>query len=338
MSGDPTYVIAEAGVNHNGSLELAHKLIDVAKEAGADAVKFQTFTIDSVVSPHTPMAAYQKENTGGKGTMAEMLQGLDLPLEAFAELATHCDTVGVDFLSTAFDVESLRYLDRLGMKYVKSPSGEITNPDLLKAYGSLGKPVILSTGMATLGEVEQALDWISAAGATAISVLHCVSDYPAAPDAANLRAMVAMGQAFQRPFGWSDHTLGDGVSVAAVALGARIIEKHFTLDVDLPGPDHKASLDPRQLAGMIERIRMVEVALGDGRKRPTERELAVRDVARRSLVTVRPIAQGAMIVAEDIAALRPGTGIEPRHRETVVGRRAAVDLAPGTVLQWGQLL
>ena len=330
-----TYVIAEAGVNHNGSIDLAHRMIDEAAGSRADAIKFQTFRHEDVVSAATPLAAYQAANTGSDGDQAAMLSALELTHDDFAALARHCARAGIDFLSTAFDTASARFLAGLGMKYIKSPSGEITNPELLRSYGSFGRPVILSTGMATLGEVEQGIAWVREGGATDIVVLHCVSDYPAAPSDANLAAMDSLRAAFGLPVGWSDHTLGDAVTLAAVARGACVIEKHFTLDTAMPGPDHKASLDVPGLAAMIARIRIVEAAIGDGRKGPTRAELGVRAVARRSVVARRDIAPGAVITAGDLVFLRPGTGIAPAHAELIAGRRATRAIAGGALLDWG---
>lgn len=333
-----TFVIAEAGVNHNGDMELARRLIDVAAEAGADAVKFQTFSADSIVAASAPMADYQKSNTGNDGSQKDMLARLELPLEAFAELAEHARGRSIEYMSTAFDTGSLAHLLTLGVRRLKIPSGEITNPELVKATGAAGLPVIMSSGMATLGEIEQALGWLEESGAREISLLHCVSDYPADPADANLAAMDTMRAAFGLPVGWSDHTLGDTVTIAAVARGARIVEKHFTLDTELPGPDHKASLDPEALKRMVENIRIAEAAIGSGRKQPTEAERKVALVARRSIATRRDIAEGAVIDADDLAFLRPGSGIPPADAAYIVGRRAAYALPAGTLITFADLL
>lgn len=332
FAGKPAYIIAEAGVNHNGSMEMARRLIDVAVEAGADAVKFQTFKIASVVSAHTPMAEYQAENTGGKGTMAEMLVGLDLSFQDFAELAAYAGQKGIDFLSTGFDVESIEFLATLGMKYFKIPSGEVTNPELVRLMGRQGRPIIMSSGMATLGDIEQAIGWLNEEGAEDIVLLHCVSDYPADPKDANLAAMDTMAKAFCLPVGWSDHTLGDTVTIAAVARGACVIEKHFTLDTSLPGPDHKASLDPAGLKRMVENIRITESAIGTGRKKPTAREVKVAEVARRSIVARRDMPAGAVLSREDVVFLRPGSGIAPIHLDFLLGRTLRTPIKEGHLL------
>lgn len=333
-----TYVIAEAGVNHNGKLDWAHRLIDVAAKAGADAVKFQTFRTESIAAASAEMADYQKANTGSETSQAEMLKALELSFDQFAALADHAKDAGIDFLSTAFDLESLGFLDRLGVRLLKIPSGEITNPDLVGAVGRAGRPVVMSTGMADLGEVERALGWLREAGAGEICLLHCVSDYPADPADANLAAMDTMRAAFGLPVGWSDHTLGDAISIAAVARGARVIEKHFTLDTALPGPDHKASLDPEALTRMVAAIRAVEAAIGDGVKRPTAAELKVAAVARRSIVARRALAAGERIGPTDLVYLRPGTGIPPADAHYVVGRTAARAIPAGTVLALADLV
>lgn len=332
-----TFIIAEAGVNHNGDLDLAKRLVDVAAEAGADAVKFQTFNVDAIVAAEAQMADYQKANTGEDGSQKDMLASLELPLEAFDMLAAHAEARGIEFMSTAFDPGSLAHLLTLGVKRLKIPSGEITNPELVKAIGAAGLPVIMSSGMATLGEIEQALGWLEESGAGEIALLHCVSDYPADPADANLAAMDTMRAAFGLPVGWSDHTLGDIVTIAAVARGASIVEKHFTLDTALPGPDHKASLNPEALKRMVANIRMTEAAIGTGRKQPTEAERKVARVARRSIATRRRIDAGEIIAAGDLAFLRPGTGIPPAETDRVAGRRAARTLPAGTLITFADL-
>ena len=335
--GTATYVIAEAGVNHNGSVEQARRLIDVAAEAGADAVKFQTFRAATLVSAATPMADYQKRNTGSSSSMADMLRDLELSFDDFAALSAYCREVGIEFLSTPFDVESADVLHRLGMRAFKLASGEITNPQLIRHVGRFDRPVILSTGMANLGEVERALGWLEDSGTGEIAILHCVSDYPTAPSDVNLRAMDTLAAAFGHVTGWSDHCVGDTVAIAAVARGARIIEKHFTLDKALPGPDHKASLEPAELAQMIERIRVVEQALGDGRKGPTPAERNVKAVARRSIAAIRDIAAGERITPDDLGFLRPATGLPPDLLEMVVGRTARIAIPGGSLLTLEQI-
>lgn len=332
FTGDRVYVIAEAGVNHNGRMDLAVQLIDVAAAVGADAVKFQTFKLASVVSLETPMAEYQKANTSQSGSMKDMLKDLELSYDQFEALAVHARKAGITFLSTAFDVESTHFLARLGVPLFKLPSGELTNPALVRAVGRYNRPTIVSTGMADLGDIEQALGWLEDEKCRDIALLHCVSDYPADPADANLAAMDTMHAAFGLPVGWSDHTLGDTVTIAAVARGARIVEKHFTMDVDLPGPDHRASLDPAALKRMVENIRITESAIGNGRKTPTAREREVAKVARRSVATARPIAAGEEITAGDIAFLRPGTGIAPADAYLVLGRKLKRALDNGALI------
>ena len=337
MDVQRTFVIAEAGVNHNGDMKIAHELVEIAADAGADAIKFQTFDIDAIVSRDTPMAQYQKENTQGEGGMHDMLQGLALSREQFAELAAHCRDRDLSFMSTAFDPASVEFLTELSMPYMKSPSGEINNPDLLKAYAESGLPVLLSTGMANLADIERALDWLEEGGCRDVTILHCVSNYPAAPAEANLAAMDTIAAAFGRPVGWSDHTLGDVVALAAVARGAVVIEKHFTLDSNMPGPDHKASLEPAALTKMIEGIRIVELAIGSARKAPTASERETMKVARRSLAANYDISEGQILTGEMVALLRPGTGIPAHLRHMAEGRRASRDLSAGDILDWSDL-
>jgi len=321
-------VIAEAGVNHNGSIELAYRLIDAAAAAGADYVKFQTFRAETLATRAAPKAAYQQVTTGGSETQLEMLKRLELPLEAFAELAAYCAKCGVAFMSTPFDLEAANFLDAIGMTMFKVSSGDLTNTPLLRALGSKGKPVILSSGMATLGEVEQAVQTLESAGLTIsnISLLHCTTEYPAPAEEVNLRAMETLRAAFPGAMiGYSDHTQGTEIPIAATALGARVIEKHFTLDRSMEGPDHKASLEPAELAAMIRGIRRVEVALGDGRKRPTPSELPNRAVARKSIVAARPIAKGEILTADNLAVRRPGNGLSPTRWDEILGTAATRD-------------
>ncbi|MDP9268910.1 MAG: N-acetylneuraminate synthase [Acidobacteriota bacterium] len=330
--GAPCFVIAEVGVNHNGSSEKAKQLVDAARAAGADAVKFQTFQADEVVSPAAAKAKYQIEATGEAGTQLEMVQRLELSPEAFAELATHCRALGILFLSTPFDPKSADLLDGLGVPAFKVASGEITNWPFLEYLVRKGKPMIVSTGMSEMDEVKSAVEVIRRAGNTKLALLHCVSDYPAAATSANLRAMHTMAQQFQVPIGFSDHTLGIEVALAAVALGACIIEKHLTLDRDLPGPDHRASLPPDEFAALVRGIRLVESALGDGRKRRMPEEEDTARVARRSLVAACALPAGTVVEEQHVAILRPGTGMPPAQRARLIGRRALHDIAPGTLL------
>lgn len=334
------FFIAEAGVNHNGDLDLALKLVDVAKAAGADAVKFQTFRSGAISAPEAPMAAYQKARDGA-ASQAEMLKRLELPDADFARIADHCRAVGIEFMSSPFDIDSARMLAGIGMKRFKLASGEITNAPFVKGVARLaaevGGEVILSTGMSTLDEVAQAVGWIAESGDPGLTILHCVSNYPAPAKDANLRAMDALAEAFGKPVGWSDHTLGDAVSLAAVAREATVIEKHFTLDKAMPGPDHAMSLSPEDLTGLIAGVRAVEVSLGDGIKRPVEAEREIMVVARRSLYAARDIAEDVVVTAEDLIALRPGDGISAAKHEAVVGRTAAQAIPAGTKLTLSDL-
>jgi N-acetylneuraminate synthase/N,N'-diacetyllegionaminate synthase len=321
-SGHPVFIIAEAGVNHNGDLNLAKKLIDAAKEAGADAVKFQSFKAENVVTKTAQKAKYQKQTTGSGESQYEMIKKLELSSADFKKLALYARKKGILFLSTPFDKESVDLLDELDVPAFKIASGEITNFPLIRHIAKKGKPVILSTGMSTLEEIDEALHVIKSVGIKDIVLLQCVTAYPAKVEDMNLRAMQTLESTFKLPVGLSDHTIGIVVPIAAVALGAVVIEKHFTLDTNLPGPDHKASLQPEELKQMIEAIREVEKAIGDGSKRPTAEEEEIKKVARRSIVARIDIPQGAVIAEEMLAIKRPGTGIEPKYLDKVVGKVA----------------
>lgn len=333
-AGAPVFMVAEAGVNHNGDLALALRLVDVAAEAGADAVKFQTFRSAALASRNSPKAAYQRESTGAGEGQQEMLARLELTLEQQAEIQQHCAKRGILFFSTPFEEVSADALDTLGVPLFKLPSGEITNLPFLRHVASKRKPIILSTGMSTLVEVAEAVAAIRAAGDPPLALLHCVSAYPAPAAEANLRAMDTLRERFGCAVGLSDHTLGIEVAVAAVARGAAIIEKHFTLDQNLPGPDHLASLDPGELKALVRAIRLVEAALGDGEKRPMPSEMDTRRVVRKSLVAARPIRAGERLTADLVAVKRPGTGISPADLPRVVGRTVLRDLAPDDVIHW----
>jgi N,N'-diacetyllegionaminate synthase len=311
-------------VNQGGDLEMARRLIDVAAEAGADLVKFQTFSADRIVTAQASKAAYQVRNTGGSETQHAMLKRLELSRQAHEMLMAHAATRGLRFFSTAFDVESAQLLLELGLERFKIPSGEITNLPFLRFIGSSGRPVILSTGMATLEEIGAALAALEAAGTPRdrITVLHCTTEYPAPMVDVNLRAMLTIRDTFGVRVGYSDHTLGIEVATAAVALGASVIEKHFTLDRNLPGPDHAASLEPRELKAMVMAIRNIERALGDGVKRPGPGELRNLAAARKSLVAARAIRAGERFDASNLAVKRPGTGISPMQWDAVIGRTA----------------
>lgn len=326
------FIIAEAGVNHNGQLDLAKRLVAAAAEASADAVKFQTFSAHRVASASAKKAGYQKQTTAPEQSQREMLKRLELSSEAHRELQAFCHEKGVLFVSTPFDWGSVDLLDSIGVPFFKIGSGEITNHAFLSYVAGKGRPIVLSTGMSTLGEVDEAVHVIEQAGCREISLLHCVSNYPAAPADINLRAMQTLAAAWHYPVGYSDHTVGVEVALAAVAMGACIIEKHFTLDRDLPGPDHRASLEPDELRRMITGIRNVEAALGSGRKEPAHSESDTAVVARRSLVAARDIPAGRVLLPEDVAVLRPGTGLRPAMLPFVLGRRAKEEICEGTVL------
>lgn len=333
--GQPVFVIAEAGVNHNGDLKLARALIDVAVEAGADAVKFQTFQAEHLVTPEAPKAEYQRRTTGDSESQFEMLQRLELSADAQRELQSYCHERGIIFLSTPFDEEAVDLLDKLGVPAFKISSGDLTNSPLLEHVASKGKPVILSTGMSELSELIEAVSVLNIAGCENPVLLHCVSNYPAEPAEVNLRAMQTMRSAFDVPVGFSDHTKGIDVALAAVALGACVIEKHFTLDRTLPGPDHRASLEPAELRELVRSIRRVETALGSGRKVPTASEIETAKVARRSLVAARDIPAGATLERDMVVMRRPGTGLSPAMLNTLLDRRAVCEIAAGTLLNEG---
>ena len=332
-----TVVIAEAGVNHNGDLALARRLVEAAAAAGADAVKFQTFTAADLATAAAPKAAYQTSNDGD-GSQREMLQRLELSTAQHRELAAHCRSCGIAFLSTAFGLSELELLLELGIGAIKVPSGEITHRPLLEAMAAAAAshpmPVYLSTGMSTLGEVEAALEVFLEAGVPrqAITLMHCLSAYPAPEEQINLRALTSLAAAFGCPVGYSDHTLGLTAPVAAVALGAVVIEKHLTLDVDLPGPDHRASLEPEPFADMVAAIRSCERMLGDGRKQPQPAEQNTRQVARRSLRAARFISAGQSLQPDDLICQRPADGLSPMRYPQLLGRPAPRSYQPGEAI------
>jgi len=339
------FVIAEAGVNHNGSLDLAIELIDAAAEAGADAVKFQTFSAESLCLPGAPKARYQAERTG-QGDQFSMLKALELPPDSYPTLLDRCKKAGIMFLSTAFDADSVDMLVKIGMERIKIPSGEITNTPLLAHMAAKKLPLILSTGMSSLDEVHLALevirDTFRQKGVTRplremVTVLHCTSSYPTSMVDVNLRAMQTLADATGLPVGYSDHTKGTLVAPVAVGLGAKVIEKHLTLDRGLAGPDHAASVTPPELAQMIKDIRAVEMALGDGEKNPRDSELENRVLVRRSIVLRRRVSAGIRLSRDDLVFLRPGTGIAPSHVVEVIGRRVSRALPAGYVLRWEDL-
>jgi len=335
--GNATFIIAEAGVNHNGDINLAKKLIDVAKDAGADAVKFQTFKAENVVTTNAEKAEYQKETTGVKESQYEMIKKLELTEYDFKELADYAKEKDILFLSSPFDKESVDLLDEINVPVFKVASGEITNFPLLKHIAEKGKPIILSTGMATLGEIEDTLRVIRGAGVDDVVLLHCVTSYPAKMEDVNLRVIETLKHAFKLPVGFSDHTLGITVPIAAVSRGAVVIEKHFTLDKNLPGPDHKASLEPDELKEMVVAIRDVEKALGDGIKLPTKEEEEIKKVARRSVVAKVDVPEGTTITADMLDVKRPGIGIEPVYFDFVVGRKAKENIKKDEIMMWRKM-
>ena len=322
-----TYIIAEAGVNHNGSLDLALKLCDAAKEAGADAVKFQTWKTEKIVCRNTDTADYQARNTGNKTeTQFDMLKKLELTHQDFHAIQSHCREIGIDFLTTPDEEDSLRFIvEDLHLPLIKIGSGEVTNLHYLKQIASYRLPVILSTGMSTLAQVATAYDTLLAAGAPEVILLHCTTNYPCPMDEVNLRAMITLRDSMHCNVGYSDHTLGTEIPVAAVAMGARVIEKHFTLDCTMPGPDHRASLEPAELKRMVSEIRNVEKALGDGIKRPNRSEIEISKVVRKSIVAKRPISKGELFSDENLTVKRAGTGLSASAWDIVVGLRADVD-------------
>lgn len=336
--GEPCYIIAEAGVNHNGDPERAKSLIDTAVESGADAIKFQTFKADSVVTRNAKKASYQKTTTGSKGSQYDLIHKLELSFDVFSELKRYSEQKKIDFLSTPFDLESVDFLDEIGVSAFKIPSGEINNVTLLKKISQKHKPIFLSTGMSTLGEVEQAVNVITKEGNTNIILLHCVTNYPAAVRDVNLRAMDTMHLAFGYPVGYSDHTLGITIPIAAVSRGACLIEKHFTLDKTLLGPDHKASLEPAELTLMVEAIRDVEASLGSGIKAPTPAEIENKKVIRRSIVTTTDIPLHSIITSDQVTTKRPGTGISPEYLPMIIGSITARKIKKDTILSWTDMI
>jgi len=329
---EPVFIIAEAGVNHNGDVGLARQLVDVAAEAGADAVKFQTFKAEQVASPSAPKADYQLGATGAGESQQEMLRSLELSPKDHYVLRDHCQRKGLIFLSTPFAEQSADFLDELGVPAFKIPSGEITNFPFLQHVARKGKPLIVSTGMSWLSEVDEAVRTIRSAGTDKLILLHCVSRYPADPAEANLKAIRTMEAVFQVPVGFSDHTLGTEVALAAAAIGARVLEKHFTLDRTLPGPDHRASLEPQELKALIAGVRKVEQALGHGRKEPSAAELETAAVVRRSLVAACEIEPDTVLTESMVGIKRPGTGISPSMLPFVIGRKVKTRLVAGALI------
>ncbi|MFX1318095.1 MAG: N-acetylneuraminate synthase [Promethearchaeota archaeon] len=333
---EPVYIIAEAGVNHNGDFKLAKQLVDSAKEIGADAVKFQTFKADDLVTSKAEMADYQKRHLKDGASQYEMIKRLELDYDDFRKLKKYCDEKGIQFLSTPHSPSAVGFLDPL-VPVFKIASGDLTNLPFLELVASCNKAIILSTGMATLDEVSEAVHVIRDKGVNQLVLMHCVSNYPASLETINLRAMLSLQKAFGVLVGYSDHTIGFEASVAAVALGACVIEKHFTLDNSLPGPDHKASMEPRQFAKLVRILRGIEKALGDGVKKPTESEMKNREVARKSLIARMDIPKGSTITDKMIEIKRPGTGIKPKHLKDVLGKKAKITIKREQILNWEML-
>ena len=331
----PILIIAEAGVNHNGDLVLAKQLIDVAADAGADLVKFQTFNADRLATREAKKADYQSVTTGSAETQHQMLSRLELSAQMHHELIAYCATRNIGFFSTGFDIKSVDFLISLGINHVKVPSGEITNLPYLRHIGQFSKPVIISTGMAAMGDIEAAINVLEQAGTvrSLITVLHCTTEYPTPMAEVNLRAMQSMQAAFGVEVGYSDHTAGIEIAIAAAVLGGTVIEKHFTLDKNLPGPDHKASLEPDELKAMVSAIRNIEIALGDGIKRLTPSEARNKPVVRKSLVASKAIKVGEVFSTENITTKRPGTGISPMNWDAVMGRKSARDFAVDELIE-----
>lgn len=325
-------IIAEAGVNHNGDINIAKKLVDEAKQCGADIVKFQTFNPKKLASKQAKMAAYQKENLGIDKSQEEMLSKLTLRKKEYIELAYYCKSVGIKFLSTPFEIESIHFLNDL-QDIWKIPSGEITNYPYLVEIAKTGKDVILSTGMSTLEEVDEALDVLKMNGSSDVTLLHCTTNYPTPMNDVNLNAMLTLREHCKHKVGYSDHTKGIEVPIAAVAMGAEVIEKHFTLDRDMEGPDHKASLEPNELKNMVDAIRNIETALGDGKKTPSETEKANLPIVRKSIIASKHIMKGEMLTEENLTTKRPGTGISPMKWNKVIGSKAIRDFKEDELIE-----
>lgn len=325
MINDKVFIIAEAGVNHNGDVNLAKQMIDAASTAGVDAIKFQTFKADKLVTRYANKAMYQLESTDTSESQYEMLKKLELDYNMHLELIKYCEERKVKFLSSPFDLESIELLDSLGVDIFKIPSGEIENTPYLKRIASLNKEIILSTGMCNLADIEFALDILRNNGAQKVSVLHCNTEYPTPMEDVNLRAMITIRDAFKVEVGYSDHTNGLEVPIAAVAMGAKIIEKHFTLDKNMVGPDHKASLDPDELREMVRCIRNIEKALGSGMKKPSKSENKNKCVARKSIVAKRVIKAGELFSEDNMSIKRPGSGISPKFWDELINKKSARD-------------
>lgn len=326
-------IIAEAGVNHNGSFELAKKMVDAAKEAGVDYVKFQTFNPKKLVSKYAEKAEYQKETTGSDETQLQMLQKLTLTEDNFLSLRDYCREVGIGFISTPFDLDSIAFLEAFDMDFWKVPSGEVTNLPYLEAIARTKRKVVMSTGMCDMNEIQDAIEVLEKNGTTEIILLHCNTQYPTPYEHVNLKAMNSIKDALHKEVGYSDHTQGIEVPIAAVAMGATVIEKHFTLDKNMEGPDHKASLNPSELQQMVVAIRNIEQAIGNGVKEPSSSEMANKGVARKSIVASRSIKQGEVFSEENLTTKRPGTGISPMKWYDVIGKVAPRDFSEDEIIE-----
>ena len=335
--GEPTFIVAEVGVNHNGSIDMAKKLLDAANDAGADAVKIQAFKTEKIVTKYAEKTSYQKETTGLKKSQYNMLKKIELRDKEIEELYRYAKGKSVVFLSSVFDKESVDLLNKLRVPAFKIASGEITNFPLLQYIAEKKKPIILSTGMSTLGEIEEALEVIRKKGVEDIVLLHCVTSYPAKTEEANLRVIKVWQNSFGLPIGFSDHTLGIAIPIAAVALGAVLIEKHFTLDKTLPGPDHRASLEPDEFKNMVKAIRDVEKAVGDGEKKLTEEEERIKKVVRRSIIAKVNIPKGKIITEDMLDFKRPGIGLEPRYLNKVIGMKAKKNIKADELVTFDKL-
>ena len=332
------FIIAEAGVNHNGNINLAYKMVDEAKKAGVDCIKFQTFKTEKIITKNTKKAEYQEKNTENKETQYEMIKKLELTYDEFRKLKKYCKEKEIIFLSTPDEEESLNSLmDELNMEMVKIGSGEITNYIYLEKIAQKNKPIILSTGMSTLGEVEKALEIIRKYNNQKITLLHCTTNYPCPIEEVNLNAMLTLKEAFKLDIGYSDHTLGIEISIAATALGATVIEKHFTLDKNLDGPDHKASLDPLELTKMVEAIRNIEKALGNGIKQPNASENKIKEVVRRKIIVFKNLKKGHILKEEDLIFKRSNNGIEAEFYKIIIGKKIKRDLKEETIISWDDL-
>lgn len=338
MIKNKIFIIAEAGVNHNGNINLAYKMVDEAKKAGVDCIKFQTFKTEKIIYKEAKKAEYQEKNTENKETQYEMLKKLELTYDEFKKLKKYCEEKEIMFLSTPDEEESLNFLiDELNMEIVKIGSGEITNYIYLEKIAQKNKPIILSTGMSTLGEVEKSLEIIRKYNNQKITLLHCTTNYPCPVEEVNLKAMLTLKEAFKLDIGYSDHTLGIEVPIAATALGATVIEKHFTLDKNLDGPDHKASLDSLELTKMVEAIRNIEKALGNGIKQPNSSENKIKEVVRRKIIIFKNLKKGHILKEEDLIFKRSNNGIEAEFYKIIIGKKIKRDLKEETIISWDDL-